>query len=198
MRGLVPDIVRHNRISLKKLLDKESESRTLGGEPAMPRRLSVSFSGTIMYRVKIDDIEVICDDEHEVLRLARAARISGLPAKQADIGHPRRPGRPRLNGKTKRVERNESAVREAVTFLKAVFEAGSKGLTASQVVSTLNLKHARGIGGALVKIKRILGENGFDPKSVVRMGGDPGDRRWKPVGMIPEAIEKLETHGGAK
>ena len=151
-----------------------------------------------MYRLTINGVEVAFENEQAAWRFFQAGKTHVLPRKNEDLAERRSPGRPPRNGKSLRAAKDESAVRETIIFLKAVFEAGSKGLTASQVVSTLNLKHARGIGGALVKIKRILGENGFDPKSVVRMGGDPGDRRWKPVGMIPEAIEKLEAHGGAK
>ena len=148
-----------------------------------------------MIRITIRGITFECDSEQEALRLAGAVETTGFAARNGLSQEKKKgPGRPPRNGKAIHVVRSESANGEAIDFLKAVKDS-SPGLSSDRVVSILKLKHGRGIGGAIGKIKRIIASKGLDPNQVFLKRGDERNRRWKAQPMIAEAIEKLEANG---
>ena len=133
--------------------------------------------------VIVGGIAIECDDERAALRLAKAA------ASQQPVSPNRGPGRPPKNGRPGRETKAESRRARALAFLKALEEFGP--LVSPTVVRVLELKAPRGIGGAMVTVRRVLKEHGFDDKEVFRMVGERGHRRWKPGTQIGEATAAL-------
>jgi len=151
----------------------------------------------LAYRVIIDGVEVACDDEMAALRLAKAVAAAARDSMSGASS--RGPGRPPKNGKSQRELRAAQERATALAFLRAVAEAGSTGLPSVGVVRAMTLKAPRGIGGALITVKRVLRETGFsEVKDVFVMRGHRGNRRWKGGAKISDAITKLSANGGAQ
>ena len=150
------------------------------------------------YRVIVNGLTIECEAPEEVIRLAQAARQAAAPKDRAladlSIGPPperRRPGRPPKNGRPMREQKEAAAIQATIAFLELLQRAGSVGADSHGIVRTLSLSDGRGIGGALLKVRRIIIEHGFLSTQVFRMKGLRHDRRWKRGPDLVKALEKL-------
>jgi hypothetical protein len=82
-------------------------------------------------------------------------------------------------------------VQSTLDFLRLLQAAGNAGARSPQIVEALKLKGARGVGGALITVKRILRTEGFDPDMVFRMRGVRAARRWKAGSQLESAVAKI-------
>ncbi len=145
-----------------------------------------------MYKIRLHGIEIACDDPAEALRLVREASRRDS---QENTGIPARRGRPPTNGKPVREQRDEAALKASLAFLTAVSASDPSGIGAARVVEAMGLGGKRGIGGALISVRRVLANRGFEAADVYRMVGERGSRRWKPGQRIREAVESLAGGG---
>lgn len=138
-------------------------------------------------------VEYECDNPRDAVELGRLVSANGSLALQ-----PRRPGRPPKNGRPEREIKAHTEIRSTLRFLLAVKDAGKFGLNGNETVAAMSLAGLRGIGGALIRVRRVLGEQGFAESEAFRKSGTPGKRRWKPGPRLSVAIAKLEelSEGG--
>ena len=136
-------------------------------------------------------VEYECDNMADAIEFARRASTNGAQAPTTDR---QGPGRPRNRG---RVENSKSKAETSSTLvlLTALAEANSSGLTSEDVVRVLNLAGSRGVGGALIKVRRVLRELEMKKNDAFRSVGHPGKGRWRSGPRIVEAIEALKHKG---
>lgn len=131
------------------------------------------------YHITISGIEVACDTPEEVMSLL-------------GLSKPKGPGRPPKHGQPIRAIKEIADLHKTHKFLKLLIECGQSGAAASQIVDRLSLNGARGIGGALVAVRKVLLGFNFNPSEVFKMIGFRSDRRWKRGTKAEEALILVE------
>lgn len=154
--------------------------------------ISAHHSGMAKYEIEIQGTLVRCEEPADVLRLIRAT-TQGLESRPEPESRPR--GRPPVNGVPRRELRDENSRTTAVALMRALNTAGNAGLDADAMVRALGIRGTKGIGGALISVRRVLQTAGFQPESAYRMLGERGHRRWKAGSQIQDVIAKLAPNG---
>ena len=131
----------------------------------------------------IDGFPVECNSPEDVLRMIRAAKDTTIT---------RGPGRPPLNGKSKRELKQTKELKSTLALLQALSRK-PKGISAEEIVIALGLKGTRGVGGGLVTVKRVLREKGVQPDEVFSMESFGTERRWIPGDGLAQTIKELEA-----
>ncbi|MFH0980168.1 MAG: hypothetical protein V2A79_01345 [Planctomycetota bacterium] len=137
-------------------------------------------------RLKIEGCVAECDTAEE------AAAFHKLVS-QRSIGAPAtaRRGRPPSNGHVPhRLEKKKADLDTTLAFLR-VLASKPAGIASDALVETLKLRGPRGIGGALMKFRRVVIEHNFSAGDAFRMVGVRADRRWKPGKQIESVMATL-------
>jgi hypothetical protein len=148
------------------------------------------------FTVSVEGFDVTCGSAADALALIREAKAG------ENGEHPprNRGGRPPKAGKSAKDIKRLAEMRKTQAFLNLVL-AGN--VDADQIVEALNLEGKRGVGGALVTVKRVVREFGFaDVETVFEMNRDGSETEWaacpeakKAYDVITAAIVKEEKAG---
>jgi hypothetical protein len=105
-----------------------------------------------------DGFEIVCTSAPDAAAMYRALTAQSANVESNGESAPRL-GRPLKNSVSMRELDRIADLKATVAFLEIVACAGAAN--ADEVVKALGLKGSRGIGGAVLTVKRILREHGF-------------------------------------
>ncbi len=92
---------------------------------------------------------------------------------------------------------SREALRWTVDLLQAIKAGGNLGVESDKILPVLNVTSAKGIGGRMAIINKLLVENGLVLRDVYSNKKTPNGRIWKARKGIDNAIELLERKLGA-
>lgn len=144
----------------------------------------------------IRGVEVTCHDVDTAIQLINHATpgVHATPENGSTTGEVKRgPGRPPNTGHSPRVSKKENDLRDTLDFMRLVQSSPRDGASAESIVKKLDLKGARGIGAAIVKITRVLGEHELSSKRVFKMVGERTNRRWRAGPELTHAVDLLTS-----
>ena len=145
-------------------------------------------------QITMAGVQARCDTPGEAASLIRLLS-NGHSVELSEAPHRGR-GRPPANGHTPaHVQKSEGDCTKTLLFLK-LLQDNPSGASSADIAKALDIRDTRGVGGVMVRVKRVIAAHGFQSDDIFKMRGIRGNRRWKPCGHLPQAIAKIGAQGG--
>lgn len=132
-----------------------------------------------MYRVILDRVPIECETLEEAKRLARSiANEDRLDTTKT--------------ARSAAAKRRSRFVRNAVSLLTTIRDAGSEGTTGEKLRTALGLETLKGLGPIVAATNNQLNKGGIKPEQVFEKKRIGKERRWIGKEKLVDAIKLLE------